>query len=287
MRTDSYLVTGAGGQLGRALLALAGDGAALVGASHTELPVEDRQAIDACLDRHRPRFVLHCGAWTDVDGCEADPARAERVNAEGTANLASACAARGIGLVYVSTDFVFDGRATTPYPEDAPTAPLSAYGRSKLHGEQAVLSHGRDDFYVVRTSWVFGPGGKNFPKAILARARSGQPLAVVTDQRGRPTYAPDLAQALLDLCASGAPGGVYHAANTGDCTWHEFAVAILAAAGLGHVPVDMMIAATLARPAARPAYSVLGTDKLDRVRGCAMPDYHSAIERYLQAEQNT
>ncbi|MCA8963949.1 MAG: dTDP-4-dehydrorhamnose reductase [Planctomycetes bacterium] len=284
MSKTSFLVTGAGGQLGRALLAAGGD---IVGVGHGELPVEDRAAIDACLDRHRPRFVLHCGAWTDVDGCEADPARAELVNATGTANLAAACAARDIGLVYVSTDFVFDGRATTPYVEDAAPAPLSAYGRSKWHGEQALLAHGRADFYVVRTSWVFGPGGKNFPKAILNRARSGQPLAVVTDQRGRPTYTPDLAQALLDLCASGTAGGVYHAANKGDCTWHEFAVAILAAAGLGDIPVGTMTAAALARPAARPAYSVLDTGKLDRAIGRCLPDYRSAIERYLQAEQNT
>lgn len=279
------LITGAGGQLGQALLrAAAARGGAAVGRGHAELPVEDRDRVRTELGQHRPRWVLHCGAWTDVDGCEADPARAERSNALGTAHLAEACLELGIGLVYVSTDFVFDGRRATPYPVDAATAPLSAYGRSKWLGEQAVLRHGRPDFHVVRTSWVFGIGGKNFPRAILARARSGQPLRVVTDQRGRPTFATDLAEALLDLVGSGAPGGIYHAANQGECSWHEFAVAILAAAGLTQVPVGTMTSAELGRPAPRPAYSVLDTQRLDTVRGRPMPHYQDALRRYLQEE---
>ncbi len=279
------LITGAGGQLGQALLrAAAARGRTAVGLGHAELPVEDRDRVHAVLGAQRPRWVLHCGAWTDVDGCEADPARAERCNGLGTAQLAETCLELGAGLVYVSTDFVFDGQRTTPYPVDAATAPLSAYGRSKWLGEQAVLRHGRPDFHVVRTSWVFGTGGKNFPRAILARARSGQPLRVVTDQRGRPTFAADLAEALLDLVGSGAPGGIYHAANQGECSWHEFAVAILAAAGLAQVPVGTMTSAELGRPAQRPAYSVLDTQRLDTVRGRPMPHYQDALRRYLQEE---
>lgn len=283
-----FLVTGARGQLGRALLELGRARARrVVGCARDELPVEDAAAVARVLDAQRPERVLHCGAWTDVDGCERDPARADKVNGQGTANLAAACAQRGIGLVYVSTDFVFDGAASAPYREDARTAPLSAYGRSKLLGEAAVLAHGRADFHVLRTSWVFGPGGKNFPKAILARARSGEPVAVVTDQRGRPTYTPDLAQAMFDLCDRGVPGGVYHAANTGDCSWHQFATAVLAAAGLGDIAVGEILAATLARPAARPAYSVLDTGKLDRARGEPFPAFHDAIVRYLAAESSS
>ncbi len=287
MTASDFLVTGANGQLGRALLQrTAQTGARAVGLGHADLPVEDPDAVRRELDASRPRWVLHCGAWTDVDGCEADPARADLINGAGTGNLAGECAARGIGLCYVSTDFVFDGRAAAPYPPHAPTSPLSAYGRSKLLGERAVLQHGRPDFFVLRTSWVFGPGGKNFPKAILGRARSGQPLRVVADQVGRPTYAPDLAEAMLDLVGSGAPGGVYHAANEGACSWHGFACDILAAAGLGHVAVEPITSAALARPAARPAYSVLDTSDLDRVRGRRFPHYRTAILRYLQTEQS-
>jgi dTDP-4-dehydrorhamnose reductase len=280
-----YLVTGANGQLGRSVHKLAAArGRTAVAASHAELAVEDRDAVRAWVDRHRPRFVLHCGAWTNVDGCEADPVQADRCNGHGTGHLALACAAADCGLLYVSTDFVFDGTATAPYRVDAPTAPLSAYGRSKLLGEQMVLQHRRPGFHVLRTSWVFGPGGKNFPKAILDRARSGNPVAVVTDQRGRPTYTPDLAEAMLDLCESGAPGGVWHAANEGECSWHQFAAEILRAAGLGQLPVGEITAAKLARPAARPAYSVLDTQALDRLRGRQFPHYRSAIERWLAAE---
>jgi dTDP-4-dehydrorhamnose reductase len=281
-----YAITGGSGQLGRALQARCAERDRSCSApGHQEVAVESASAVAAWLDRTRPAHVLHGAAWTDVDGCERDPARAELHNGVATAQLAAACAQRGIGMVYVSTDFVFDGTASTPYRPDAATAPLSAYGRSKRTGELAVLGHGRADFHVVRTSWVFGPHGKNFPKAILQRAQSGQPLAVVTDQRGRPTYAPDLAEALLDLVERRAPGGIYHAANQGECTWHEFAGAVLAAAGLGHVEIGHTTAAQLARPAARPAYSVLDTSDLDRVRGRSMPDYPSAIARWLRAEQ--
>lgn len=283
--TPELLITGAGGQLGQALLRVAAArGKLAVGLDHLEMPVEERLLVQQVLRQYRPRFVLHCGAWTDVDGCEADPARADRCNGQGTAHVAEACAELGAGLVYVSTDFVFDGRATTPYAPASPTAPLSAYGRSKLLGEQAVLRFQRPRFYVVRTSWVFGRGGKNFPRAILQRAKSGQPLRVVTDQRGRPTYAEDLAEALLDLAASGAPAGIYHAANRGECSWHQFAVDILAAAGLGQVPVGTQTSAELARPAARPAYSVLDTSRLDLVRGRPLPHYRDALRRYLEAE---
>ena len=280
------LVTGANGQLGRAVLELArARGLTAVGAGHADLAVEDQDAVRHWLGTHRPAWVLHCGAWTNVDGCEADPERADRVNGHGTGYLAESCRALGAGLVYVSTDFVFDGKASSPYPVDAPIAPLSAYGRSKALGEAAVLRHGMPNFHVVRTSWVFGPGGKNFPRAILDRAKSGQPLRVVTDQVGRPTYTFDLAEAVLDLCTPAAPGGIWHAANEGECSWHRFACDILAAAGMGDVAVGTMNSAELARPAARPAYSVLDTSRLTTQRGRPMPHYLDALKRYFQKER--
>jgi len=230
--------------------------------------------------------VLHLGAITNVDGCEQDPLTACRVNGLATAWVAEAAAEAGAGMAYVSTDFVFDGTLHgTPYPVDAAPKPLSVYGLSKRLGEEAVLAHAREDFYVVRTSWVFGPGGKNFPRAILTRARSGQPLKVVTDQVGRPTMTLDLAEALVDLARSRAPGGIYHAANEGQCSWHQFAQDILRAAGLGDVPVGTQTAADLNLPAARPAWSVLDTTRLAAVRGKALPHYTDALRRHLELDR--
>lgn len=280
------LVTGAKGQLGRALLRGAGErGLSAVGVDLEEMPLDDRQAIHAGVAGARPRFVLHCGAITNVDGCEEQPLTAYRINGLATSWVAEAAAAAGAGLAYVSTDFVFDGDAEgVAYPVDAPVRPLSVYGASKRLGEEAVLAHGRDDFYVVRTSWVFGPGGKNFPRAILNRARAGQPLKVVTDQVGRPTMTHDLADALLDLAQLRPAGGVYHAANDGQCSWHQFAVDVLRAAGVA-AEVGEQTAADLGLPAERPAWSVLDTDKLAAVRGKRFPHYTDALARHLPLDE--
>ncbi|HEX5053958.1 MAG TPA: dTDP-4-dehydrorhamnose reductase [Planctomycetota bacterium] len=280
-----YLVTGAMGQLGRAVVELATRrGRHVVGVDLAEMPLEDRAAIVRVVAAERPRFVVHCGAITNVDGCEADALAAFRINGLSTAWVAEAAARASAGVIYVSTDFVFDGAAQTPYAVDAAPKPLSVYGASKRLGEEAVLAHGRADFFVVRTSWVFGPGGKNFPRAILDRARSGQPLTVVTDQVGRPTMTHDLAEALLDLAESKAEAGIYHAANEGHCSWHQFAVDILREAGLGSVAVGTQKGADLKRPAARPAWSVLDTSKLAAVRGKLLPHYTDALRRHLQLD---
>ena len=279
-----YLVTGALGQLGRAVMAdVAARGQTACATDIPDLCVEDIDSVRRWIGDQEPRTVLHCGAWTDVDGCEQQPDRADLINGTGTANVAKACAEAGIGLVYISTDFVFDGSGERPYLETDAPDPISAYGRSKLLGEQAVLEQGRGDFYVMRTSWVFGPGGKNFPAAILARARSGQPLRVVTDQVGRPTMTHDLAAAMLDLCTSGAEAGLYHASNEGVCSWHEFAVDVVAAAGLD-IEVGTMHSSELDRPAPRPAYSVLDTSRLSAARGAPMPHYRDALRRYIEEE---
>jgi dTDP-4-dehydrorhamnose reductase len=280
-----YLVTGAAGQLGRAVLALAAQrGRSTLGVDVDEMPLDQRAAIERVVAAARPRAMLHLGAITNVDGCERDPLAAFRINGLSTAWVAAAAAAAGARLAYVSTDFVFDGTAAVPYGVDAAAKPLSVYGASKRLGEEAVLAHGRPDFHVVRTSWVFGPGGKNFPRAILDRARSGQPLKVVTDQVGRPTWTHDLAEALLDLLDGSAAGGIWHAANEGQCSWHEFAVAILQEAGLGHVAVGTQTAADLALPAKRPAWSVLDTSRLAAVRKRPLPHYLDALRRYLKAD---
>jgi len=286
-RQLDLLITGANGQLGRAILDLAAQrGLTTLATDVGEMDFTDPDAVDTVVGASGPRWIFHCGALTNVDGCETDPALAHRVNGEGTAHIVRAARDVGAVLVYVSTDFVFDGNATEPYTEDQPVAPLSEYGKSKAAGERAVLEAGQPGFYVCRTSWVFGPGGANFPKAILGRARQGGPLKVVDDQVGRPTYTYDLAEAMLDLAASGAPGGVYHASNEGQCSWHQFACDLVAAAGLD-VAVDTMSSAELDRPAPRPAWSVLDNRKLAAVRGKPFPDYKDAIPRYLAAEEQT
>jgi dTDP-4-dehydrorhamnose reductase len=283
--TCDLLVTGALGQLGRVLVQKAkARGLAVTGVDIDEMPLDNREGIAARIAELRPAFVWHCGAITNVDGCEQEPLAAYRINGLATAWVAEAAVAAGSGLGYVSTDFVFDGAlAGTPYPVDAHVHPLSVYGASKRLGEEAVLAHGRPDFYVVRTSWVFGPGGKNFPRAILDRAKSGQPLKVVTDQIGRPTMTHDLADALLDVTRLRPEAGIYHAANEGECSWHRFAVDTLAAAGI-EVDVGTQTAAELQRPAARPAWSVLDTSKLAQVRGTTLPHYTDALRRHLELD---
>lgn len=281
------LVTGALGQLGRTIMAQAQElGLKAVGVDIEEMPLDDRGGIQRVIGDAKPAFVMHCGAITNVDGCEAEPLLAYRINGLATAWIAEMAASIHAGMAYVSTDFVFDGTLHgTPYPVDAAIRPLSVYGASKRLGEEAVLGHRRDDFYVVRTSWVFGPGGKNFPRAIINRARSGQPLKVVTDQVGRPTMTHDLAEALLDIRRLQPAGGIYHAANEGQCSWHQFAVDTLSAAGIKDIEVGEQTAADLNLPAARPAWSVLDTSKLAAVRGKHLPDYRDALQRHVPLDE--
>ncbi len=239
-----YVVTGAGGQLGRALVdEFADDG--VVGLTRAEWDVE--QPPPAGLDAD---VVLHAAAWTDVDGAEDDPQGAAAVNVGGTANVASL----GRPLVTYSTDYVFDGRKREPYLESDGPNPQSAYGRTKLHGEAAA----GDTAWVVRSSWLFGPTGSNFVRTMLRLGEELDEVAVVDDQRGSPTFVGHLAAAtrqVLDL-----PFGVYHVAADGEATWAEFAEAIFDEAGLG-TRVRRISTAELGRPAPRPAYSVLRSEK--------------------------
>ena len=279
-----FLVTGALGQLGRvAVENLEARGITVLATDVPDVPVDDLVKLGQTFREFAPTHVLHCGALTNVDGCESDPDLAHSVNGQGTANVAALCAEIDAALVYVSTDFVFSGESDRPYRHDDPPAPVSVYGASKLAGETAVLQEEQPNFYVARTAWVFGPGGNNFPKAIMNRARSGQPLTVVDDQVGCPSMTRDLAEAMVDLALSGAEGGVYHMANEGSCTWHQFACDIVAAAGID-VEVGTMSSTELDRPAKRPAYSILDCSRLAAVRGVALPTYQDALKRYLQEE---
>lgn len=219
------------------------------------LDITDTGAVFDTINRARPETVIHCAAMTDVDGCERDPDAAHKVNAVGTWNLACACASIGCSIAYVSTDYVFDGEKCTPYTEFDLPNPLGAYGASKLAGERAIESICAK-YYIVRSSWLFAPHGKNFALSILKAADAGPQLRVVEDQVGSPTYARDLAGFLASLVGSPLYG-IYHYTNAGSCSWHEFACAILNAAGKTQVEVIPIKSEQWPTPTRRPKYSVL------------------------------
>jgi dTDP-4-dehydrorhamnose reductase len=245
------LITGGAGQLGRDLAALLGADA--VALSHADLDITNPDLVAAAVGEYGPDVVVNCAAWTNVDGCEEDPARARLVNADGAANVARA--AGDAFVVQVSTDYVFDGRAGRAYTEDDATNPLSEYGRSKLMGEQAVLETSRRAA-VVRSAWLYGTGTANFVAAILRAARTRDTLSVVDDQVGSPTSTPDLARALVGLIERGATG-VLHGVNRGACSRFEFARAIFEEAGLDASRVEPVPTSAMPRPAVRPAYAPL------------------------------
>ena len=270
------LVTGAGGMLGRDLVAAArAHGHECVGLARGALDVTDPSAVQAALGDAAPEVIVNCAAWTDVDGAESDEAAALAVNGAGAGNLARAALALGARVVQVSTDYVFDGTATRPYVESDPTAPLSAYGRTKLAGEHEVLA-ASPEHAVVRTAWLFGAGGANFVATMLGLAAGGRDeVAVVTDQIGCPTFTGHLAEKLLEVAAEGRTG-ILHAAASGHCSRNEFARAIFAAAGYD-VRVTATTSASQARAAARPAWSVLASERDRR----PLPPWADGLDAYL------
>ncbi len=269
------LVTGAAGQLGRdvatsAVLA----GHDVVALARGDLDITDAGAVASAVGAARPDAVVNCAGYTDVDGAEGDEAAAVAVNATGAGNVADAAAAAGAHLVHVSTDYVFDGRATEPYVESSPANPVSAYGRSKLAGELA-LDPARDA--IARASWLFGARGSNFPATMLRLAGEREELAVVDDQVGIPTYTGHLAPALVALAETRATG-VLHATGEEPCSWFDFAQAIFAAAGR-EVSLARARTQDLGRPAPRPAYSVLGSERADAPR---LPHWRDGLAAYLE-----
>lgn len=270
------LITGADGQLGHELQRTL-QGHDLVPAIWPAFDLLKPEA-GRCIIEARPDVVIHAAAYTDVEGAESEPDLAMAVNAEGTERVARACAEAGARLVYISTDYVFDGRKRQPYLEQDETNPLGAYGRSKLEGERRALA-GCPNTVVVRTAWLYGPHGKNFVKTIVRLASEKPELRVVADQRGCPTLAGDLAEALAKLLAVDLRG-VAHATNSGDCTWHEFASAIVALMGAA-VPVRPISTAEAHRAAPRPAYTVLANIVLAKA-GIVLPPWKESLARYLR-----
>ena len=277
------LVTGAGGMLAQAVVpALATAEYSVIARSRTQLDVTDGDAVRRAAEQAKPDWICHLAAYTDVDGCEANEAHALRINGEGAGHAATAAAAVGAGVLSVSTDYVFAGDDATPRRETDRVGPVSAYGRSKLAGEEAVRASGARHV-IVRTAWLYGKGGRNFVDTIRARALAGGPLKVVDDQRGSPTWTHDLAAALVALMERGATG-TFHATNEGSCTWHEFALEICRLSG-AELPVARISSTELARPARRPAFSVLDTSRLGELLGRRLPEWRDALARYLHTVQ--
>jgi len=270
------LVCGAGGMLGQDVVRTADRrGNAVTPASRAELDVTDLSAVERAVERARPDVVVNCAAFTDVDGAERDRDEAMRVNAEGARNVAAAAARVGASVLYPSTDYAFDGAQERPYVEGDEPRPLSSYGTSKLAGERDTAAS-NPRHYVVRSSWLFGTAGRNFVETMLALGAREPQVVVVRDQVGSPTYTAHLADGLVRLLDTDAYG-LHHMAAGGHCSWYDFAVAIFERAGL-----DCRVVPTtteeLGRPAPRPAWSVLATQREDAIQ---LPDWHEGLGAYL------
>jgi dTDP-4-dehydrorhamnose reductase len=272
------LVTGAGGMLGRDLVAvLVSRGFPVTALTRADLDVCDPDAVRDAVAGHD--VVVNTAAWTDVDGAETAYEQALAVNGTAPGIVAAACVGARARMIHLSTDYVFPGDASAPYPEDAPTDPVNAYGRSKLAGERAVLAAGGT---VVRTAWLYGAHGPNFVATMLRLAGVRDTVDVVDDQRGQPTWSSALAERLVELgLRDGAPAGVYHGTASGETTWYGLARAVFAGAGLDPDRVRPTTGDRFPRPAKRPAYSVLGHDRWAAAGLKPLPDWRDMLAEAL------
>lgn len=249
----------------------------VVALTRSDLDITDFAAVSAAVRKHRPTVIVNCAAWTKVDDAETHENLANAINGSAVEHLAKA--AQDALLVQLSTDFVFDGKKPAPYEINDPTAPLSAYGRSKLMGEHAATHASR--FLIVRTAWLFGLHGPNFVEAIRHQIRKGtNPLRVVDDQRGRPTYTPHLAEAIIRLVTRDATG-IVHYADEPVCSWYDFARAIAEESG-SNIEIVPVTTAEFPRPAVRPPYSVLSTERYERVTGVKPMSWREGLREYLE-----
>ena len=280
-----WLVTGSAGMLGRDLVAtLAAHGPDVVGLTRQELDITDEAAVRAALCDCKPDVVVNCAAWTAVDEAESREAEALGVNGQGVAHLAAACAAgHGAGneirLVQMSTDYVFAGDARRPYSEHDTPEPRSAYGRSKLAGERAVLGLLPRSGYVARTAWLYGEYGRNFVSTMIRLEREKPTVDVVDDQRGQPTWTVDVARQVVALVRADAGSGIYHATSSGEATWFEVAREVFRLVGADPTRVRATSSARHSRSAPRPSYSVLGHDAWAKIGVEPIGDWRTALRR--------
>ncbi|MGV1034556.1 MAG: dTDP-4-dehydrorhamnose reductase [Microbacteriaceae bacterium] len=276
-----YLVVGARGMLGMDMVE-ALHGRTVLPLGRTDLDVRDAEAVNAAV---RPGdVVINCAAYNQVDAAETDEEAARAVNEHGVRNLAIACRVQGAQLITVSTDYVFDGNATSPYPESEPKNPVSAYGRSKAAGEDAALAEHPSGSYIVRTAWLYGQHGNNFAQIMLNLARTKDRWPVVDDQHGQPTWTRDLAAQIVRLNDAAAPAGIYHGTNSGETSWFGFAQAVLTEAELDPSRITPAESDQFVRAAARPAYSVLGHERWEAVGIPPMRSWRAALHDAVQSE---
>lgn len=282
MTDKRLLVTGAGGMLGQALTAcLESRGHQVVALPKEKLDVTNYEQVMNKLNEYTPDLVLHCAAYTKVDQAESEPELAFFINGYGTENLAVGCNHLNIPLLYVSSDYVFDGEKDKPYTTWDDTKPLSIYGKTKLAGEKAIMRHLRR-FYIVRTSWLYGPFGKNFVETILQIASEGKPLRVVADQIGSPTCTLSLSEMIADLIET-ERWGVYHASDDGITSWYEFAKEIVLGMDVSITPIQTK---DMPRPATRPKYSVMDKTTLINTIGRELPPWQDSLHSYLELRKS-
>ena len=278
------LITGANGQLGRELRALL-DGDGRFAPTYTdvdELDITNREAVDHFIDMLRPDYIVNCAAYTAVDRAEDDEATALLINATAVENLALAAARTGARMVHVSTDYVFDGNGNRPYREDDSPHPVSAYGRTKLEGEQVLTRLLPGQFVILRTAWLYSPHGKNFVKTMLELGRTRDQLRVVYDQVGSPTLATDLARAIITvLTAPQWHAGIYHYTNEGVISWYDFTLAIHRLAGITTCDVQPCLSHEFPAKAHRPAYSVLDKAKFKDTFGVTIPYWEDSLKQFI------
>ncbi len=273
------LITGSNGMLGHDLEEVLKDKHELVLTTSKTLDITDKDKTMEIIKENNPDIVINSAAYTDVDGCETNQDLAYSVNGEGVRNLALACREIDCPLVHVSTDYVFDGSAREPIAENGEIGPISVYGKSKLEGEQAIQEI-LDKYFIIRTAWLYGINGKNFPKTMLELAKNHSEITVVYDEVGTPTYTPDLAYGISQLIETDYYG-IYHLTNSGYCSWCEFARYIFEIAG-SDVNVIPVTASEFSRPAPRPSYSVLKNEKWIENGFKPLRDYKEAIKEYIE-----
>ncbi len=280
MERRRVVITGAAGMLGSAVVDLAPPQYEAIGVDLPDGDISVQSEAMGAIVPHGPVAVIHCAAYTDVDGCTRDPETAHRVNAGGTRNVALACAECDCHLIALSTDYVFDGEKGAAYDEDDAPNPINPYGESKLAGERYALE-AHDRVLIARTQWLYGPKGKNFPHTIVTKGRKLGSLNVVADEYGSPTYTRDLASRLWELVERRLTG-ILHCVNTGTCTWAEFARCVLEAAGAGHVTVQDISRTEWESPTRRPEYSVMVTRREAELGLTPMRKWDDAAREYAK-----
>lgn len=279
---------GADGMLGSMVMATAPDHVEVLPYVFPEFDIRNMDCVSRALFESSPDFIVNCAALTDVDGCVSRHSEAMAVNSTGPVNLAEVAADIGATLLHVSTDFVFSGSKNTPYMESDPTDPINVYGKSKLYGERGVESSKLNNYFIVRTSWLYGPWGKNFVESIIRLAREREVLNIVSDQIGSPTYSADLAHAIWTLLTT-SHYGTYHYSNEGQCSWYEFACEIVRLAGqiegggyLSVNAVEPIRSADFPQAAKRPLWSVMSKEKIKQNIGLDVPPWQESLQHYLR-----